>query len=231
LTLDRNKVGVGADAYIWLREKKALGRFFVNLGRHGVEVKDWAGQIEFHKDGTPHFHLLIRTMDGFKGQIGYEKLKMAWPWGGFKERYFKNKYDYHAIIGYFGKAGYFEQGKEYQTILPDYFKSEYFRGKKIIRFYTARKKGNGGSGTKTNKESDPESGTIPGYRMESCGRYTIIYYYRDDDDVFPKSELKFLERLPIPYKEFRQLTVGDYVDCVGYRFYLSGKYPVIEVPF
>ena len=94
LTLDRNLTGVGADAYLFIREKKALGRFFVKLRRQGVVVRDWAGQMEFHRDGTPHYHILIRTQAGPRGMIGGDALRLAWPWGRVHEDYFKDQAHY-----------------------------------------------------------------------------------------------------------------------------------------
>lgn len=228
LTLDRRKVGEGADAYIWFREQKALGRFFVSLERQGLRVKDWAGQIEFHKDGTPHWHLLIRTQKGKAGMIGNERLKVAWPWGGVREDWFKNQAHYDNTVGYFGKTGYFHKGKKYQTELPDYFRSEYFKGKRIARFYSARRKSENPEETHTSEADPKPSQTITGRKLQTCGQSTLIWYYTDDGPGFLRSEVHFSERVFTPYKEFVESIAGSYVEGIGYSFFLSGVPP--ELP-
>ncbi|UQZ87739.1 hypothetical protein C4J81_00380 [Deltaproteobacteria bacterium Smac51] len=232
LTLDRAKVGIGADAYMWFREKKALGRFFVGLERQGVEVKDWAGQIEFHKDGTPHWHLLVWTKKGKAGMIGNARLKAAWPWGGVHEDYFKDRAHYDNTVGYFGKSGYFHKGKKYQTELPDYFRSDYFKGKRIARFYSARRKSdNPSEQVETEKEPEP-SQTITGRKLATCGQFTHIWFYTSDRAGFERSEAHYSECINVPYNDFVEDHAGAYVPGFGYSFFLSGIPPeVSECPF
>ena len=228
LTLDREKVGSGADAYIWFREKKALGRFFVSLERQGVEVKDWAGQIEWHNDGTPHWHLLIRTKPGKAGMIGQDQLHKAWPWGRMlKEDYFKNKAHYDNTVGYFGKCGYFHKGKKHQTELPDYFKSDYFKGKRIARFYSARRP-SGDRQEQNPPKSDPEpSDTVTGRKLATCGQSTLLWYWdRDVDECgFPVADLRFLERSLTPFADFVKGCPGKFEQGIGYTFWPSGAPP------
>jgi hypothetical protein len=234
LTLDRLKVGSGADAYLWFRKKRALGRFIQNLKRHGIIVKDWAGVMEFHVDGTPHWHLLVRTKAGPEGRIGNEVLLKAWPWGIVHEGYFETEHDYNANVGYFGKAGYFHKGKEHQTVLPDYFKSEFFRGMKVPRFHGARKK------THVEKNDVEPSlkvkpcQSIPGLRSSICGKYTDIYTPRKIEDSWGvQTEYKFSQRIAVPYGHFKAKVPGDYQQGIGYKFLLSRVPPEVltVVPF
>lgn len=228
LTFDRRKVGEGAAAYIFSREKKVIGRFIVSLERQGVEIKDWAGQIEWHEDGTPHWHLLVRTKRGSSGMIGNERLLIAWPWGGVHEDYFKSEKHYQNTVGYFGKTGYFEKGKKYQTVLPDYFDSEYFKGKRIMRFYSARRpSGEDMPESHTNKEPE-KSETITGRKVKTCGQFTHLWYYVEDRAGFDKSEVFYGRCLNIPYKDFVGQCPGEYVPGFGYAFYLSGVPPQLE---
>jgi hypothetical protein len=233
LTFDPLKVGMGSDAYIWFRKNKPLGRFIQNLKRNGINVKDWVAQMEFQRNGTPHFHSLIRTKTGPFGKIGNEVLRKAWPWGYIREEYFKTEKDYHAVVGYFGKAGYFQKGKKYQTELPDYFKSEYFKGWKIIRFYCARR----GEGPKKNYEKTGKIKpciSIPGFRSSSCGKYTDIYSIHEvlDGNVsYPV--YKFLDRIKVQYVIFKKFVPCDYQNGVGLRVFLSGEIPkdFLHCPF
>jgi len=225
LTLDREKVGEGADAYIWFREKKPLGRFFVSLARQGIKVNDWCGQIEFHKDGTPHFHLLVRTSKGPGGMIGNERLLKAWPWGIVWEEYFRTYKDYENTVGYFGKAGYFHKKKEHQTKLPDYFASEYFRGMKIIRFYAARLKGV--VPQEVSRETLKESQSKAFDRVQECGKSTVVYSVSYDDHY--NEYETFLERINIPYGQFMVMCPGFYKKGRGYIFFLDGDPINVEI--
>ena len=237
LTLDRDKVGCGADAFEWYRKKKPIGRFLVNLKRQCFSIKDWCGQIEWHRDGTPHFHLLLRTEKGFKGMIGNSRLLKAWPWGVVREDYFTSEKNYQAVVGYFGKSGYFHKGKEHQTHLPDYFKSDYYRGKRVFRFLNARS----ASKRKSEERVTPKgvSGkkkplmSTPLNRVEVCGRSTLIFYAKPDEMGFPASDYKFLTKITCPYSYFKVFFEGDYLSGLGYRFFLDGKYPdeLRTVPF
>lgn len=227
LTLDRDKCGEGADAYMYFREKKMLGRFFVSLERLGVKILDWAGQMEFHDDGTPHWHLLVWTEGG--KMIGQDKIHQAWPWGRMiREEYFENRKRYENTVGYFGKAGYFHKKKKHQTILPDYFKSDYFQGKKIIRFYSARRPSPDPKERPEPKKEPEKSETITGRKLATCGQFTHIWYYREDEAGFAQSEVGYSQCLNIPYKEFLDQCPGEFVPGFGYAFFLSGVPPEVE---
>ena len=233
LTLDREKTGGGADAFLWVREHKPVGRFIVKLGRLGVDVKDWCGQLEFHRDGTPHFHLLVRTKAGPSGMIGNERMMKAWPYGIVREEYFKTEKDYNNVVGYFGQSGYFHKGKEHQTRLPDYASSEYFKGKRIIRFFSARKGEREKDGTKPRRETSDEEkqiGNITAKRIEDCGKETIIFYDTTNEGGFPELNYKYLCKVDIPYCVFRVAFPGHYIQGCGYSFYLSGQ-PPEECPY
>jgi len=229
LTLDRNLTGSSADAYLFIREQKALGRFFVRLRRLGVIIQDWAGQMEFHRDGTPHFHILIRTRTGAQGMIGGQALRQAWPWGRVHEDYFKNKTHYDNTVGYFGKAGYFHKGKQYQTELPDYFKSEYFKGRRIMRFYSARRPASEERTLVKKNPAPKKSETISARKLTVCGQFTHIYAQYEDWAGFPKSESRYLMTIAVPYKEFKVRHPGYYQPGIGYSFFLSGA-PPEELP-
>jgi hypothetical protein len=208
--------------------------FFVTLKRHGVEVKDWAGQIEWHKDGTPHWHMLIRTKAGKAGMIGNADLKRAWPWGGVYEDYFKSQTHYDNTVGYFGKSGYFHRGKKHQTELPDYFRSEYFKGKRIARFCSARRP-SGEPREQAPLKSEPEpSTTITGQKLQTCGQSTLIWYWdRSFNEAgFPDDDLRFMERVFVPFADFVRDCPGKFEQGLGYTFWPSGTPPDIGLcPF
>ena len=231
LTLDREVTGEAADAYVLMREKKAIGRFFVTLERMGVEFHDWAGQIEWHRDGTPHWHLLVWTKGG--KMIGGDRIRAAWPWGKIvQEEYFKTQAHYDKTVGYFGKAGYFHKGKKHQTILPDYFRSEYFRGKRIARFYSARRPSGQTQEPEPAKSEPQASSTITGRKLKTCGQSTLIYGYVNDVHGFQSDQLWFCDRLMVPYKDIVDLLPGSYEAGVGYNVWLSGSPPPVDaMPF
>jgi len=225
LTMDSLKTGNGADAFIFCREKKILGRFIQNLKREGIKVNDWCGQMEFHKNGNPHFHILVRTCKGPSGKIGNEMLLKAWPWGYVHEDYFKTEKDYNRVVGYFGKTGYFHKGKEYQTALPDYFKSEYFRGMKIQRFFSARRPSTHKAQPKIKNPNPKQSKSLTWNTIHQCGKRTIIFYYKKDESGFNDTEQKFLQVLDVPYEYFKVMFWGKYVQGRGYIFSLTGTKP------
>jgi len=165
--------------------------------------------------------------------IGQDRIHQAWPWGRIvHEEYFKNKKHYNRLVGYFGKAGYFHKGKKHQVILPDYFKTEYFRGKRIARFYSARRSG-GDIARSTPKEKEPQpSETVTGRKLATCGQMTLLFYRPKYDwtGIFPSHELILFDELCMPYKDFVNQCPGEYVKGLGYSFHLSGA-PPVPCPF
>lgn len=224
LTLDREVVGEGADAYLFARAHKIIGRFFVDLKRLGVEWLDWAGQMEFHGDGTPHWHILV-WMD--KGRmIGQDNIHKAWPWGRMiKEEYFKTRQHYDRTVGYFGKTGYFHKRKKHQTILPDYFKSDFFKGKRVMRFLSARRPSDNPRPTQPKTENPKKSEVITAMKLQTCGEFVHIWYRCYDELGWPGGALKYGFCAQYSYKKFLNDVPGDFIPMVGYGFNLDGSPP------
>lgn len=60
LTLDQKKFGSGEDAFLFVREKRAIGRFVRELKRKKiVHCSKYFASLEFHANGYPHWHILI----------------------------------------------------------------------------------------------------------------------------------------------------------------------------
>jgi hypothetical protein len=225
LTLDPKKTGLGPDAFNFFRENKILGRFIQDLERAGVEVFDWCGQMEFHVNGNPHFHLVVKTGKGSKGKIGNAKLLKAWKHGLVREEYFKSHRDYERLVGYFGKTGYFHKNKEHQTVLPDYFQSEYYRGKRIQRFFSARKPRAKERRIETiTREIKKPSKSLTWKSIQKCGKQTILFYFKKDG-VFDDFKEKYLQIIDIPYSWFKRMFLGRYVEGRGFIFSLTGTEP------
>jgi hypothetical protein len=85
--------------------------------------------MEFHKDGYPHWHLFVEVKDeGKGGMIGGNLLRRYWKGGDYViETYIRNKSHWDELVGYFDKKGYFEKGKGYQGILPEWARNRFGR--------------------------------------------------------------------------------------------------------
>lgn len=156
LTADRCKFIFGLNALKTITEKKSLSAFIRKL-RKGKKIKvgkNWEWQyppvkikhvlavLEFHKDGFPHWHLLIEVENkGKAGMIGGENIHRCWPHGIVKETYFKDSDHWKNIAGYFADKGYFEKGKEYQTELPQDIREHYGKRVRRITYYPGQKEG------------------------------------------------------------------------------------------
>jgi hypothetical protein len=224
LTMDPHKCGEGADAYLFYREHGQIGYFIDRLRRLGIKIIDWCGFIEFHLNGNPHFHLLIRTKKGSAGMIGNKTLLKAWAYGYVKEEHFATYKHYENLVGYLGKAGYLHKNKEYQSVLPDYFQSEFFAGKRVLRFLSARKnervKRPKPEPEKTEKKARAK--TLTWNRIKKCGRETIMFYFQKDGSGFDDTIIKYLGKVPIPYDYFKVMIKGRYSQGRGLRIDLTG---------
>lgn len=124
LSVEREKFPDGPEScYRSISESKAVPSMVKNLGRgrgKKVKVVDWVRILQWHKDGFPHWHLLILTdTAGFEGMIGQEKIHRYWPYGGIHESPFKSKNHFLKMAGYLKGHGYL-QGEGYQGNLPDW---------------------------------------------------------------------------------------------------------------
>ena len=220
LTLDRAIAGQGEVAYLWYKENKPIGRFIQNLGRAGVSVEDWTSNLEWHNDGTPHFHLLIQVSKaGRNGQIGEKLIHRCWPYGRIHEYYFKGEKAFMDFLGYFGKTGYMHKDKRHQVILPDWAKTENWRDRRINRFSSMKRPHTPDgehveedSGIKETEPVEKNQSLTYAERISKCGQETDLWI------IGPDSEEEFIQRVPVPYRELVGMLDGHYVEGVGFAF-------------
>jgi hypothetical protein len=228
LTMQRSGFDAPSEAYLYVTDRKKLSELVKGL-KNGVRVKrgnswvqkyppvnisKWYWALEWHRDGFPHWHLLIEVEDkGQVGMIGAEMIRHFWKVGWIKETYFRSKAHFKNIVGYYGKHGYFEKHKGYQGLLPEEIKIS-LRGRRIER--------TGGSiyhsdlnKEKEEKEKIPSSKAPPekpeiDYNaiLSRCGLYSQVSINMKDIEMTVITD--------IPYKELKDQMAGEYVDGVGF---------------
>lgn len=250
LTSDRDKFTDNIDALRTITEKKALSAFLRKLEK-GKKVKKgnaWVwlypsikiskvfAVLEFYEDGFPHWHLLIEVEAiGKAGMIGGETLHWAWKYGIVRETYFRNQNHWNNIAGYFADKGYFEKGKEFQTVLPENIKENYKRRIRRITFYNHRMDSQKGvvheeehlditeqeayeecSKYFKDKKKDKENEkTFIGYKavLAKCGAKTFF--------KVSAYGIIFEMILPVPFQEMKELIKPEYQPGQGYLCNLS----------
>lgn len=181
-TIDRKKFPEGPrDCYEVVKKSECFNRLIRNLERvHGLTVFDWMWSLEWHKDGFPHWHLLV-DKEGI-GMIGGDLLRSYWEHGAVYEEYFESETHWISITGYFGKGGYFGSSKDFQGRLPDWaLDSDH----KIRRW-----------GAKQNKDYEPKEkvpvrktkggGARRTYRaiLQGCGEKSRIKIKTPEREIF-----------------------------------------------
>ena len=135
LTVDRGKFDDGEHAYDEIRNKKVIKGMVRNFRRvMERNVGDWIWVLEFHKDGFPHWHVLVEVEAG--KMIGRDVLKRYWPYGFYlREEFMHDEDHWKRLSGYFDKHGYFGD-KGSQSRLPGWALDKYgiiVTGKQIGR--------------------------------------------------------------------------------------------------
>lgn len=222
LTLDRKIAGEGESAYKWAKANKPIGRFIQNLGRSGVVVTDWTSNLEWHEDGSPHWHLLIEVSHaGRAGQIGQDVIHQCWPYGRIHETFFKSRNHFRDFLGYFKKSGYLHKDKQHQIELPAWVAGEEWQGKRINRFSSMRSPIGALSPSELLEsavDDVEDDATIIGKtyqdRIDFCGGETDVWveYFSDDGERYEV----FLDKLRIPYFVMVEELPGSYVEGQGY---------------
>jgi hypothetical protein len=123
LSVDRGKFHDAEDCNRKISSWRGIGEFIKNLARtDGVKIVDWIAFKEWHRDGFPHWHILIETEDeGREGMIGAKRIRERWPHGIWvTEKFIESQEHWNNLVGYFDRHGYFEKGKGYQGKLPEW---------------------------------------------------------------------------------------------------------------
>lgn len=171
LSVDPSLYRDGEEACEDISHRRGIGNLIKNLERTDkIKIVDYAGLVEWYENGFPHWHIFIETEEeGKAGMIGHEKIKRRWPFGIYvNEDYIKSEEHWNNLTGYFNSHGYFEKGKGYQGILPEWAKDS----EKLIKRWFG-KKGEGktkkqNSREHLNKTLDLDEGFIIGEKCEEC---------------------------------------------------------------
>ena len=222
LTVERGEYKDGREAYERVKKDEAVSQLIWNLKRvKGVEIEKWLWVLEWHRDGFPHWHLLVQTRN--RGMIGGDLLRQYWAHGLWvKETYFRSRSHWNAIVGYFSRKGYFEAGKKYQSELPQWAK---YSGLKIRRFSGSVESVNnvkGVSWVEKNKEGELRGFKVEGeeqdtyaVRIGSCGAFTSVSIDS------PWLGVGYL--IDIPFKEFKKFVGGSYEVGMGYLVLMNER--------
>jgi hypothetical protein len=219
LTMRRDGYEGGEDAHY--EGKRRLRLMIHDLKRTwGVDVKEWVWFLEWHKDGFPHWHLLILVgSSGAGGQIGYDAIDKYWGLGGVHESYFASAVQWESFTGYFKKTGYLEKGKAHQGKLP-----VWGEGRKSLRrcggsFNLGRGKNVSVTLIEILKDNNALKRVVSslGYAIENCGCSCEISYRREDG-----LWSRWVHQ-DIPYECLRKLD-GEYVQGRGWEFMIAKEY-------
>lgn len=170
----------GEEAYDDITHRRGIGNLVKNLERtDGIKIVDYAGSLEWYENGFPHWHIFIETEEeGRAGMIGHGKIKRRWPFGIYvNEDYIKSEVHWRNLTGYFNSHGYFEKGKGYQGVLPEWAKDS---ERRIKRWFRKKSEGNGGkrrSRVRLNKSFGSGEGFSTGAKCEKCS------FKRECEDV------------------------------------------------
>lgn len=234
LTINRNLFEGPEQAFDAIQKHKAIPNLMHNLNRTaGAGIVDWVRVLEWHKDGFPHWHLLVLVdKPGFNGQLGGDSLRKYWRFGAVRETYVKSAKHWKRFTGYFAKQGYFEdkKGKKHQVELPEWAKQR----KTALRRWGKKRNGilaEEGElvhvSNKTPWEEKPvdeqidelgnwfdmmatKAGLTEGEKLALCGCMTEVYRGPDWSD--------FVGVLDCPYAKFVSEVNGVFVKGQGFVF-------------
>lgn len=102
-----------------LSERKLSDTIQAIERKAGREVLGYRWFKEWHRDGFPHWHVLIE-MAGPSKMIGGDVLREVWGQGRVYEDYFKDENQWVKFVGYLGKTGYLAKDKAHQVRLPQW---------------------------------------------------------------------------------------------------------------
>jgi len=158
LTVDRKQFSGPDQAFDYLQQTKALPNLFRGLVRTvGKGVVDWVRWIEWHKDGYPHWHVLVLVdKPGRAGMLEHSFIRHYWPYGGSREDRIRNERHWQRMTGYMEKHGYMDKGKGHQSVLPQWARD---RKTTIRRWGRMHSAGNGAASeslvrSKRNREQE-----------------------------------------------------------------------------
>jgi hypothetical protein len=213
---------------------------FHDLSRSaGAGIVDWVKMLEWHKDGYPHWHIMVLVdKPGRAGMIGGGTLRRYWQYGNIQEGYIKDGGHWKRFNGYFGAKGYFEdkKGKAHQVTLPDWARERTTPIRRMSRKVRAKdmeyikptqlpyealspeEKGKRKDenlvelGNWFEKMGDIHKNRLvtEGQKLDACGELVEIFAGCGWED--------FVITLEIPYKEFCANVKGVFIPGQGFVF-------------
>lgn len=243
LTIDRQQFETPEQAYDFISKKKSIPLLFHDLNRTcKAGVVDWVKMTEWHKDGFPHWHILVLVdKPGRAGMLGADNVRHYWKFGSIKEGFIRDEHHWKRFNGYFEKMGYFEdkKGKAHQVTLPEWARNRTTPIRRMSRRVRLKDMEYVKPTEKPIHELTPEEqqkrqdqnlnglaswfekmGALEGKRLvtegeklDHCGDMVEIYAGRGWGD--------FVCTLEIPYGEFIREVKGAYVPGQGYVFSLQ----------
>lgn len=201
-----------------------------------IEWHSWLWWVEFHEDGTAHFHLALEVdKQGQEGMIGGDRLRYYWPYGRIHESYFETEKHWQRFIGYEVKKNYASK-ENYQGRLPELLDQE--GEKKIRRWGRNRKK------DKTEDEISDELGNYfdrKGMELKKAEMQELLKEPKKERnkkrsysvimaECGKKSFVNIIIRgillqgiLKVPYAEMKELIKGQYQEKKGYVGSITGE--------
>ena len=226
LTVGRER-GSPEEAFNEVVHKRGIGNLVKNLERTDqVNVVDWVVVLEWHSDGYPHWHFFIEVEnEGRAGMIGKNVISGRWSFGLYVyENYFKSENHWRSVIGYFGRNGYFNEGKGHQGKLPGWALERDKRIKRweskkgVVRMRQDRFKVEGlystmGENSESSKEvvgdhSSTHSSKTYEMKLSECGKSADLMMSKGGD-VFMERKVK------TPYERIKKEFPWKYVEGKG----------------
>jgi hypothetical protein len=225
LTVDPKQFNFdGQAAYEYLKNKKALSQFVHNLKRTcKIKITDWVWNLEWHKNGFPHWHLFLQTKKGMWGMVGNANLLQCWKYGIPREEHIHSQKHWDNFTGYFGGKGYFKgeskKDKSHQLELPDWAKQVTYRirktGSKQLEKTVEEIRAQQEKEALQKKEIKEQLEKLSCRRdpktyadiLGECGQNTMCQIRRGANIVYCK--------FGIPYKDFREFA-GEFIHSIGY---------------
>jgi len=241
VTFKREQFKDGKEAYEYAMEHKLIPGLIRNIkrGKHvkigkkwvwkyrPVEIRKYITFLEWHKDGWPHFHVMVETEElGAKAMIGGHRIRHYWPAGTWvRETPIISRIHWDRKVGYLQKHGYFQEDKKHQTRLPEWALDT--PGLKIRRSSHSRRCEGNGQGVHSQDQDEREAWIIDPLTGEPLAPETVTYRKRIDfcgRCTFLRLCLRGKEvdgLFKIPYRKVRKDYQGQYQAGIGYIFHVS----------
>lgn len=201
LTVDPERFATAEECYKHVQEKRLVAETVRSLHKRGlIRSRQFAYVIEFHKNGFPHWHLLVDS-----NWTDHEKLKRTWKvghvWLSPTNKFQSNDHAINYVTKYVSKI---------EQAFPDWVLD--YSGN-LRRFSTSR-----GLCPSEKKPRKPKVSKVkrkrvrrtPRERVSSCGSDTAVYQVDQE-------KWKFIETLGIEFAAVQDLTLTEAKALVSSR--------------